>query len=920
MPTPIENSLHDLIARISAGEPVDPASIPPELGDDPTLKRLLQFARVTGVFDRNFESDAAPDAAPSQLGPWRLLRLIGSGGMGEVWLGERSDEIVEQRVAIKRVRMQTAEVRERLFSERRLLARLEHPNIARFIDAGVDAAGSPWLVLEYVEGVPISDWCSQQALSLRDRLRLFGKVCAAVEHAHRHLIVHRDLKPANVLVNADGEPKLLDFGIAKLLDGNGDGNTVGALTPSYAAPEQLRGEAISTATDVYALGLLLYRLLAGALPATRQGAGAAVVLARLDDEETQRPSQTAALAADALPYSAGALRGDLDAIVAQAMRARPESRYGSVAELSADIERTLEARPVLARVPSRGYRFARFARRNRLALLLGLLAVLALIIGTTVSIQQARNARQEAESARRELARAERISEFLASLYREQDPLSRGTTAQRSAPSVLADAVARVDRELHDDARSSAQLLRVLGEAQLNLGELDAARITLDHAADAARKSSDELLSADIDAVRGALATRELHHDDAERLFATALKRVVDLRGADSLEAARVETRRAMSLVAIGKFKEALGSAEHSHAILLKRFGSGNAESITALITLGTIQEQLRDDQSSLQTMREAVATIESTYDKRDARLVWPLQTLGEVMRRTRDLDGARRTLLQGVAIAREQFGAISAPVSLMLVRLAGVERDASAWQRAIEVLDQAEKALPDNEDDAARAQILNTRGGTWIELGDGKRAEADYRASLALRKKAGDQRSGVFWFTQAQVGTALAMQGRYTEALRLQREAALEIRKMLGPDAYQNALIAVRLAQTFTGQEDYTRAAIQWREAVRLIELTYGRDHFGHFDWSLELASALEKSPADHPEAARIADDLLARWSNSPQISQRYVALVLLRCRLYQSSGQATPASELAQSALGRSDLVASPEQRQSLREFVVP
>lgn len=917
MQTPTENSLQDLIARISAGEPVDPASIPLELGDDPTLKRLLQLARVAEVFDRNFESDGAPDATPGQLGPWRLLRLIGSGGMGEVWLGERTDDVVEQRVAIKRVRVQTADVRERLFSERRLLARLEHPNIARFIDAGVDAAGSPWLVLEYVEGVPISDWCAQQTLSLHDRLRLFGKVCAAVEHAHRHLIVHRDLKPANVLVNVDGEPKLLDFGIAKLLDGTGEGNTVGALTPSYAAPEQLRGEPVSTATDVYALGLLLYRLLAGALPATRQGAGAAAVLARLDDEETQRPSQTAALAADALPYAAGALRGDLDAIVAQAMRARPEARYGSVAELSADIERNLEARPVLARVPSRRYRFARFARRNRLALLLGVLAVLALIIGTTVSIQQARNARHEAESAKRELARAERISEFLASLYREQDPLGRGTTAQRSARAVLADAVARVDRELHDDAQSTAQLLRVLGEAQLNLGELDAARVTLDHAADAAQKSSDVLLGADINAVRGALATRELHHDDAERLFATALKNVVELRGADSLEAARVETRRAMSLVAIGKFKEALGSAEHSHAILLRTFGAGNPESITALTTLGTIQEQLREDTAALDTLHKAVATIETTYGKQDARLVLPLQTLGEVMRRTRDLDGARKTLLRGVAIAREQFGPTSAPVSLMLVRLAGVERDASAWQRAIELLDQAEKALPENEDDAARAQILNTRGSTWIELGDGKRAEADYRASLALRKKAGDQRSGIVWFTEAQVGTALAMQGRYVEALRLQREASVEIRKMLGPDAYQNALIAVRLAQTIAQQKDYASAATQWREAVRLIELTYGRDHFGHFDWSLELAKALAMSPPDRREAAAIADDLLNRWSDNPQIAERYAALILWRCHLHAQAGELQLAAVLAQSALQRSGLVASPDERRELMRY---
>ncbi|MFZ2237110.1 MAG: serine/threonine-protein kinase, partial [Dokdonella sp.] len=308
-----EGSLQDLIARIGAGELIDVDALTAEQRDDPTVQRLLALARVANEFDRRFAQDTDESVNPGQLGPWRLLRLLGAGGMGEVWLGERTDDVVEQRVAIKRVRVATHDVRERLLAERRVLARLEHPNIARFIDAGIDERGSPWLVLEYVEGEPITDWCARNQLSLPARLRLFGKVCAAVAHAHRHLVVHRDLKPANVLVNADGEPKLLDFGIAKLLDGSDEGDTVAALTPSYAAPEQLRGEPVSTATDVYALGLLLYRLLAGALPPTRLGGNAMAVLAKLDDEETQRPSASAAMADQALPYPASALRGDLDA-------------------------------------------------------------------------------------------------------------------------------------------------------------------------------------------------------------------------------------------------------------------------------------------------------------------------------------------------------------------------------------------------------------------------------------------------------------------------------------------------------------------------------------------------------------------------------------------------------------------------------
>ena len=915
-----DDTLEALIARIGRGETIDPAAIPAHLRQNPVLERLLGLARVAQSFDRRFEAtpDAGELAAGERIGPWRLVRRLGSGGMGDVWLGERDDGIVEQQVAIKCVRVPSQDFRDRLVSERRILARLEHPNIARFIDAGVDAGGSPWFALEYVEGEPITEWCAQRATPLRERLLLFAKVCAAVAHAHRHLVVHRDLKPGNVLVNAEGEPKLLDFGIAKLLDGSSDEFTLGALTPSYAAPEQLRGEPVSTATDVYALGLLLFRLLAGALPATRASSNPGVVLQRLEDEETQRPSEQARQVDPAPPYAASELQGDLDAIVAQAIRAQPEARYGSVAELAADIDRHLAARPVRARAPTRRYRFARFARRNRIALALGAFAVVALVAGTAIALHQADRAGREAAAAQVELQRAERISGFLASLFREQDPLSRAGAKAREPRAVLADAVARVRRELGGDALSNARLLRVLGEAQLNLGDLDGTRDSLDQARQAAEQARDPLLVAEIDSLRAALALRALDQDEAERLFTASLRSAVEQRGADSVEAARIEARQAHSLVALGKFKEALGAAEHSRAVLTRILGPDDRESIDILVTLGTLQDQARQDDAAQASLREAVSRIEATFGADDARLVLPLQTLGEVLRRTRDFDSARTTLERGVAIARAQFGPVNPQVTRILVRLGGVERDAGRLVEAIAVLDEAESALPAGEDDGARAQLLNTRGSVHLEREDGVRAEADYREALELRRKGGDQRSGIRWFSQAQVGSALAVQGRFDEAHRLQAEAARELRALLGPDAYQNALVAIRQAQTYQRQDDPRGAVPFFREAVRLADRTYGKQHFLVADWSLEMATLLARLDDGRAEATAIADELLAGWSDRPEFAARLATLVLLRCGLYAKGDAA--AQTLARATLARPDLVVTAEERANLQRYAVP
>ena len=916
MPAPNEDTLEALIARIGAGEAIDPSDIPVHLRDHPVLQRLLGLARVAQAFDRQFEAnpDAGELAAGARIGPWRLLRRLGSGGMGDVWLGERDDGIVEQHVAIKCVRIPTQDFRDRLVSERRILARLEHPNIARFIDAGVDAGGSPWFALEYVEGVSITDWCVQQATPLRARLQMFAKVCAAVAHAHRHLVVHRDLKPGNVLVNAEGEPKLLDFGIAKLLDGSSDEFTLGALTPSSAAPEQLRGEPVSTATDVYALGLLLFRLLAGALPATRASGNPGVVLQQLDAEETQRPSEQTRLANPPPPYAAVELKGDLDAIVAQAIRAQPEARYGSVAELAADIERHLAARPVRARAPTRRYRFARFARRNRIALALGAIAVVALVAGTAIAVHQAQRAGREAAAAQRELARAEQVSGFLASLFSEHDPLSRSGTEAASPQRLLTDAVARVQRELGDDPHTMARLLRVLGEALVNLDERTAANDALELAGAHATTANDALLLAEIEAASAALALRDMRMDDAERLFASALARATAIGGADSVGAARIESRLAQGRVVMARFKDAKVAAEHAYRVLVERLGPNRPETIDALVTLGMIQEQQRENAPAKASMRAAIEAIEATFGPDNARAVLPLQVLGELERQSRNLDPARSTLQKGLDIARARFGARNSHVARILTRLAGVERDAGRLPEAVAILREAEDALPADEDGSVRAGLLNTRGSIHIELEDGVHAEADFREALILRRKSGDQRSGIQWYTQAQLGNALSLQGKFAEAHRLQAEAATELRALIGPDAYQNALIALRQWQTHVRQGDRRGSLPFLREALRIADKTYGRDHYMFADWSLELAGTLAAVPGGHDEAVRIADDLLARWPERTEFAGRYAGLVLLRCRLHDDP---SAAAALARTALARTGLVASDEEKAELQRL---
>ncbi|MDX2267064.1 MAG: serine/threonine-protein kinase [Bryobacter sp.] len=434
---------------------------------------LAAEAKDKGSISRALEREAAAVTAeivPGDMaGPYRLERLLGRGGMGEVWLGERVEGDFAQTVAVKVIRQlgRSSEAAERFRQERRILAQLEHPNIARLIDGGQTETGLPFLAMELVDGVPLNRYCSEHKLGVRERIALFQKVCAAVDYAHRRLLIHRDLKPGNILVNAQGEAKLLDFGIAKVLSADGSLTLEGSslLTPDYASPEQVRGQELSTATDIYSLGIMLYELLSGERPYRAKDTSPGAIVAAVCETEVRRPSERAAA-----PELRQQLQGDLDEIVLKALRKEPEERYPSVAALSEDLQRYLEDRPVEARKGSQRYRMGKFLRRHRVPVTIAAVAVLAVLgslVGLLVQVQRAEQARKQTEVER---ANAEAVSQFLEETFVSADPRVRRRGSARTARELLDEGAKRLSERKDQPPLIKARLLRTISNAYYGLG------------------------------------------------------------------------------------------------------------------------------------------------------------------------------------------------------------------------------------------------------------------------------------------------------------------------------------------------------------------------------------------------------------------------------------------------------------------
>jgi hypothetical protein len=518
-------------------------------------------------------------AAGSTVGPYRLVRALGEGGMGEVWLAERTDLLQQRQVALKLPRLVTGRARlaERLAREREILATLEHSNIARLYDAGIAANGQPYLALEYVEGERIDDWCARKALDVPARLRLFLQVARAVAHAHGRLVVHRDLKPANILVTDAGEVRLLDFGIAKLMqEGRAQETELTrlagrALTPDYAAPEQILGQPIGTAADVYALGVVLFELLTGSRPYRLKLESRGALEEAIAQADVQRPSS---VAAD--PRLKRCLRGDLDTIVLKALKKSPPERYASVEALADDIERHLNQRPVRAQPDTAAYRARKLLLRNRLAATATVIVALAMLGGAGVALWQARIARAEQ-------LHAEEVKNFVTSVFRYADPFYGGS-ASTTTVDLLKQAATRIDSIATTQPRTRVEILALLGQNLVVLGEAEAAFAPIDRAVEEARR---HLAADDPVAIKARLARLQAlrFRGQADQMRREADELVPLLRrSGDSRGLVMALKNRAHAAIDQGQYRVA--EADSGEGLALSRIAYGPEDPITLQLSM----------------------------------------------------------------------------------------------------------------------------------------------------------------------------------------------------------------------------------------------------------------------------------------------------------------------------------------------
>ncbi len=419
---------------------------------------------------------SGPAPPPLRVGPYRTIHEIGRGGMGSVWLAERSDNEYRGLVALKLVKrgMDTDFVLQRFRAERQILASLSHPNIARMLDGGTTDDGLPFFAMEYIEGQSLIDFCNERDLGVAERIGLFRIVCAAVQHAHRSLVVHRDIKPSNILITPEGIPKLLDFGLAKVLDpersGHSDYRTLAKepiFTPEYASPEQVRGEPVTTSTDVYSLGIVLYEALSGRHPFRREGQTLADLARAIVETEPPAPSVAAAAAAGAARTRA--LKGDLDTIILKALQKEPERRYATVEQLSDDLRRHLEGLPVSARADTFVYRTGKFVRRHKVGVVASVLVAASLITGLSAALWQVRAARQKQALAQHRFDDVRRLANTL--LFDVNSEMEQVPGSTKARELLVKNALAYLDR-LAKEAAPDRGLKRDLSAAYLHVGDI----------------------------------------------------------------------------------------------------------------------------------------------------------------------------------------------------------------------------------------------------------------------------------------------------------------------------------------------------------------------------------------------------------------------------------------------------------------
>jgi serine/threonine-protein kinase len=786
-------------------------------------------------------ADPTASQVGAEVGPYRLVRALGEGGMGSVWLAERREGPALRPVALKLPRLAWGgALAERLGRERDILAALEHPHIARLFDAGVDAAGRPWLALEVVEGLPLDEHARRQKLPLRARVALLLEVASAVSYAHARLVVHRDLKPSNILVAAVGGVKLLDFGIAKPMQGERAESTAltraagRALTPAYASPEQIRGEPLGVASDVYSLGVVAYELLAGARPHRAARDSAAALEEAVLTQDAPAASRTASEAGDA--DAARALRGDLDAILNRALKPLVAERYPTVDAFADDLRRWLNHEPVSAQPDRAAYRLRKFVRRHRGRVVAGGLVTAALLAGAGVSLWQAHRAEAARAAAEREAATARAVQGFLESVFRSNsgDQAQPGVARVTTARDLLDRGAARIGSELRDQPAARLRMLEVLAGMYEDLSELgrmrQMAELRLAQARELPPPQGPREQVAALAHLAHALALggREVDArtrlDEAEALLSSAQLTDPTLRLA-------VLVRRASVLRADDPARSAKAAEQ---ALAIASTLPASPAGLNAAYLAAEARNFGGQPERALPVIRDAIALL-GRQPELGASILAPLHTLqGEAEAALGRLDAAEASYRRGIEVERARGGSGVLP-HLLTVQLARFLARQERWREVAELIgptaawarnppipfettvpmasategeallhlgrpveglaaldlavDQVGK-LQDAADVAPRIQAL--RAAAWVRVGrlaDAERALAEIDRGLAERGQ--PTAPQIEWARRelqlARGQAALAMEGWRAERAARQRSAE--------PDPAREPLAATELA-----------------------------------------------------------------------------------------------------------------------------
>ncbi|MEO7325883.1 MAG: serine/threonine-protein kinase, partial [Dokdonella sp.] len=742
----------------------------------------LVSARNSAVADWAENDDVQSVRAGERIGPWRLIEELGRGGMGVVWLAERADGEFEQRAALKLIKrgMDSEAVLARFRRERQILARLEHPHIGRLLDGGIAADGLPYFAMEHVEGLPLLRYAAQLQLGLEDRIRLILDICSAVQFAHRQLVVHLDLKPSNVLITSSGAVKLLDFGIAKLLGGEmsqatqtGDARDR-PLTPAYASPEQLSGAPVSTATDVYALGAILYELLTDRRPhdlgdaPTREE-----IRKRLESSAPPAPSKRVAVDG---PVSTRRLRGDLDTIALTALRREPDRRYATVDALAVDLRSYLDGRPIAAQRDSVVYRSGKFLRRHRLGVAFASFALLGLFAATAFALLEAARARAQARQA-------EAVTGFLIDTFRVADPKGAPGGVKLTALDVLDAGAQRLDAQLTDQPELAARFASVLGAIYLELGQYDRAIALLQRSLDSQGATTDDSARADITAQLARAQYEKGDYVAAGKSSESALAAHRARKGANSAVAASDLALQGEIARRQGDFKKAEPLLQRALTISRATLKSPDARIAAGLNELAVLYSDMHRLDEGAALTEESLAMFRAIYGENHLDVAENLINLGAFRMQTGRAADALPLLEQATAIYRRLLPADHPLLATALVNharaLDRLNRYLDAEPLYLEALAMQRRVLGEQHPDVAAT--LNNLAVLHMHMDDFAGGAEYSRQAFGVWMAQGKPEHPFALGSKANLAVALRESGDLVESERLVREVLNARRQQLG-------------------------------------------------------------------------------------------------------------------------------------------